>query len=313
MPNPPAPHIQRLGALTTALGECPVWHGGLLWLLDCRAGTLFALNPDTGAVVAQHNLPPPLGSFAFNHDGRAVVALKEAVVALDLATGRWEPLAQLGCTHPDLRLNDGVSMPDGGFVVGTMHVFREPGEAPLGGLYRLGPQGQWDLLDTGLGVTNGPCVNPLNGRLYVADSEARHIHSYTITPGGTLTDKRLFVQTNVLQSGPDGCCFDTEGGLWTALVRVGALVRFGSGGQVTHRIELPVTHPSALCFGGPTLEDLFVTTIRDSGRLRASGPLDGAVLKVTGLGHQGLARPLCRIGQNPNPTAAPVNTDKETP
>jgi hypothetical protein len=43
------------------------------------------------------------------------------------------------------------------------------------------------------------------------------------------------------------------------------------------------------------MADLFVTTIRDSGRLSASGPLDGAVLKLTGLGFRGSARPLCRM------------------
>jgi hypothetical protein len=41
--------------------------------------------------------------------------------------------------------------------------------------------------------------------------------------------------------------------------------------------------------------DLFVTTISDSGRLSASGPMDGAVLKLTGLGFSGAARPQCRM------------------
>lgn len=43
------------------------------------------------------------------------------------------------------------------------------------------------------------------------------------------------------------------------------------------------------------MDDLFVKSIRDSGRLSASGPLDGAVLKVTGLGFRGTARPLCQM------------------
>lgn len=29
--------IQRLGDITTQLGECPQWHGHRLWMLDCRA------------------------------------------------------------------------------------------------------------------------------------------------------------------------------------------------------------------------------------------------------------------------------------
>lgn len=287
--------IERLGHLKTDLGECPVWHAQQLWLLDCRRGVLYALDPDSGDITARHEVPAPLGSFAFNHDGQVVLALKDAVVALDLGTGHCRPLASLDTTHPHLRLNDGTAMPDGSFVVGTMHVYRADDEPPLGGLYHLGTDLSFTRVDTGFGITNGPAVSPLNGRLHVADSAVRTIYSYALAPDGTLSDKQVFVQTDLQGSAPDGCCFDHEGGLWTALVRAGALARYDAGGQLTHRIELPLVHPAALCFGGPDMGDLFVTSISDSGRLSASGPMDGAVLKVTGLGFQGMARPLCRL------------------
>lgn len=288
-------NIQRLGHLKTALGECPLWHGQRLWLLDCRQGVIYALDPDTGDITTRLDVPPPLGSFAFNHDGQIVLALKEELAALDPNTGQLRPLARLETSHPHLRLNDGTSLPDGSFVVGTMHVFRADDEPPLGGLYRLGTDLQWRKLDTGFGITNGPAVNPINGRFFVADSALRAVYSYALAPDGTLAEKQVFAQTDALGSAPDGCCFDSEGGLWTALVRAGALARFDLSGQLTHKIDLPLVHPAALCFGGPDMSDLFVTSISDSGRLSASGPMDGAVLKLTGLGFQGAALPLCRL------------------
>lgn len=287
--------IQRLGHITTQLGECPQWHGQHLWMLDCRAGAVLALDPESGAVVQRHEVPPPLGSYAFNHDGALVLATKEHVLAWHPVSGQQQVLAELGCSLPHLRLNDGAAMPDGSFVVGTMHVFREPGEAPAGGLFRLDTALQWLRLDQGYGITNGPCVSPVNGRLHVADSEARLIYDYAIDADGGLSDKQVFVDTNPLNSSPDGCCFDDQGGLWTALVRAGALARFDSAGQLTHHIDLPVAHPSAVCFGGPDLADVFVTSISDSGRLKADGPLDGAVLKLSGLGFRGIASPTCRL------------------
>ncbi|MBO9514637.1 MAG: SMP-30/gluconolactonase/LRE family protein [Variovorax sp.] len=289
--------IQRLGDLKLALGECPVWHGGQLWLLDCRQGLILALDPGTGQVTARHEAPAPLGSFAFNGDGGdwIVLSLKEEIAALNLQSGQLRSLARIEVSHPDLRLNDGISLADGSFVTGTMHVFREAGEPPLGGLYRLDTALALHKLDDGIGITNGPCVNPVNGRLHVADSATRLIHSYALAADGTLSDKRVFLDTGAQGSGPDGCAFDTEGGLWTALVRVGAIARFDMAGALTHRIDLPLTHPSALCFGGAGMDELFVTSISDSGRLTASGALDGAVLKVTGLGFRGLPRPACRL------------------
>ena len=98
--------IQQLGDLKTELGECPVWHGQQLWLLDCRAGVIYALDPDTGAITARHEVPPPLGCFAFNRDGRIVLALKEAIAMLDPGNGQLRTLARLDVSHPDLRLND---------------------------------------------------------------------------------------------------------------------------------------------------------------------------------------------------------------
>lgn len=291
----PTMHITRLGELKTALGECPVWYGDQLWLMDCRLGLIHALDPDTGQRMASHEAPPPTGSFAFNHDGNLVVALKEAIAALNPKSGELHLLARLDVSHPHLRLNDGISLDDGSFVVGTMHVPREPGEPALGGLYRLDTGLQLRRIEEGLGITNGPCVNPVSGRFLVADSAARIIWSHHLSPDGSLSDKQVFVNTEAQDSGPDGCCVDNAGGLWTALVRAGAVARFDMRGQMTHRIELPVEHPSALCFGGPGMADLFVTSISDSGRLSASGPLDGAVLRLRGLGFCGVARPLCRM------------------
>lgn len=287
--------IESMGALRADLGECPVWYGQQLWLLDCRQGLIYALDPASGRILARHAVPPPVGSFAFNRDGAIVLALKEEIALLQLDTGQLRTLARIETRHPQVRLNDGISLADGSFVVGTMHVSREPGEAPQGGLYRLDTRLQLHKLEEGLGITNGPSVNPCNGRFHVADSERRAIYSYAMAADGTLADRQIFVHTDVHDSGPDGCCFDSEGGLWTALVRAGALARFDTQGRLTHKIALPVAHPSALCFGGAAMEDIFVTSIRDSGRLRASGPLDGAVLKLTGLGFRGTARPLCHM------------------
>lgn len=231
---------------------------------------------------------------AFNSDGRLVLALKEEVVLFDPTSGRCQFLGRIDEQLPHLRLNDGAALPDGRFLVGTMHTLRLQGEAPLGGLYVVETNGLMHRVDRGLGVVNGPVTHPLTGALYVADSEARHIYAYS----GTDQDRwqrRLFVDTQALDSSPDGCCFDAQGGLWTALVRKGQLARFDEAGQLTHLVPVPLTHPSALCFGGDDLRDIYVTSISDSGRLRADGPLDGQVLCLRGLGFQGAIRPRCRI------------------
>ncbi|NLY63965.1 MAG: SMP-30/gluconolactonase/LRE family protein [Alcaligenaceae bacterium] len=290
-------NIESVGTIRAALGECPVWdiEKQQLWFMDGRAGHIYLLDPVTGEPVLTYKVPAPAGSFALNADGRLVVALKEEVALFDPVSGKLEVIARLDEHHPNMRLNDGEAMPDGSFVVGTMHVFREEGQAPLGGLYRLARDTSFERQDKGIGVTNGPCVSPLDGRFYVSDSSARSIFSYGILPDGSLTDRRAFLNTGMYDSGPDGCCFDEQGGLWTALVHIGAIARFGPDGKLTHKIDVPVAHPASLCFGGTDLDELFVTSISDSGRLRADGPFDGMVLRIRGTGMQGFALSKTRI------------------
>lgn len=289
--------IERFGECRAQLGESPRWDaaGGRLWVMDCRAGRIMSLDGVTGAVLTSFDVPAPSGCFALTEDGRVIVALKEAVVAVSAEGQGMVELGRIGDSHPNLRLNDGAAMPDGSFVVGTMHVFREPGEAPLGGLYRLAPEGGFERIGTGIGVTNGPCVSPVNGRFHVCDSAARVIWSHAVGPGFELSDPQVFAETAALDSAPDGCCFDAEGGLWTALVHAGAVVRYDTSGRVSHRIALPVAHPAGVCFGGSEMDEIFVTSISDSGRLRAEGPLDGAVLRVRGSGFTGAPVPRARI------------------
>lgn len=277
--------ITPFGPFRAALGECPRWDVGALWMMDCRKGLILSLDGQ-GAPTVRAEVPAPAGSFAVREAGGFVVALKEEV-ALIGPDGSRRSVGRIADSHPNLRLNDGTVLPDGSFLTGTMHVFREAGEPPLGGIYRLAPDLSFHKVAPAVGVANGPCMGPDN-RLYLADSAAKSIFRHAIAKDGTLSDIQPFADLAPLGSAPDGCCFDDQGGLWTALVHAGAVVRLDAGGQVSQRIDLPVRHPAALCFGGAALDQMFVTSISDSGRLRADGPLDGAVLCVTGHGRRGL-------------------------
>lgn len=288
--------IERIGTLRAALGECPVWDaaGGQLWMADCRKGLILSVTPDSGRLQSWQ-LPAPLGSFAFNGEDELVVALKESFALFRPADGSLRTLADIGVSHPNLRLNDGTPLPDGSFVAGTMHIYREAGEAPLGGLYRLDRRGTLARIAQGIGVVNGPALHPDGTHLHVCDSAARTIYRYRMDAQAGLSGREVFADTDALGSAPDGCCFDQEGGLWTALVHAGAVVRFDRDGNLDRRIDVPVAHPASLCFGGDDLTDLYVTSISDSGRLSADGPLDGALLRIRGAGYAGAQRPRCAI------------------
>lgn len=282
--------IRRVGDTKDLLGESPCWDeraGAVCWI-DSLAGTLRRLWPATG-VAEQHRLPAPVGSIAPREGGGVVAALKNSFARYDFATRQLELLGTIGIDHPDVRLNDGKCDPWGNFVAGTMHINRQPGDAILGGLYRLRPDFSVEKIASGFGLTNGPCFS-LDGRtLYVADSTVRTIWAYDYAPRGPLSNPRVLVQTQAFGSGPDGATVDAEGFIWTVLTRVGKVARFAPDGTLDRMVELPATHPTSLCFGGPRLERVYVTSISRSTHLAGSRPQDGGLFELSGMPAAGLA------------------------
>lgn len=282
--------IRRVGETKDLLGESPCWDassGAVCWI-DSLTGTLWRLLAATGE-VEQHSLPAPVGSIAPCESGALVVALKNGFARYDVTTRQLETLARIDVDHPDVRLNDGKCDPWGNFIAGTMHINRQPGDAILGGLYRLRPDRSVERIADGFGLTNGPCFS-LDGRtLYVADSTVRTIWAYDYTLEGPLTSRRAFVQTEGFGSGPDGATVDARGFVWTVLTRIGKMARFSPDGSLDRMVALPATHPTSLCFGGPRLDHAYVTSISRSAHLSGDQPQDGGLFDVSGLPAEGLA------------------------
>jgi sugar lactone lactonase YvrE len=284
--------INRIGDTKDRLGESPVWSAreGCLYWIDSLAGLLHRLHPESGRHQA-FQVPVPIGSFGFSSDGGAVLALRDGFYRYDLATASVTPLARLPVDHPDIRLNDGKVDRQGRFVAGSMHMNLQPGEAPLGALYRLEPDGQVAQLAGGIITANGPCFSPDGRTLYLADSPRRVIWCFDYGDG-LPTSRRTLVDLAPLDTAPDGATVDAEGHLWVALVRSGEIGRFDPTGRLVQRIRMPVRHPTSLNFGGPELDMLFVTSISASHRLTDPAPGAGGLFAITGLGVSGLAEPL---------------------
>jgi sugar lactone lactonase YvrE len=285
----PAPLITRIGITKDQLGESPVWDArtqSLYWV-DSMPGLIHRLHVATDA-IEEFQVPPPLGSMALRSDGGAVLALRHGFAHYDFATRTLTAGTPIGLDHPMLRLNDGKADPYGRFIAGTMHGGRAADERPLGGLYRLDASGALELLEIDLGVSNGPCFSPGGQTFYLADSARQLIWAYDYGEKGPLANKRVFADTAGLNSGPDGATVDSEGYLWSVLVRIGAIARFAPDGRIVRTIEMPVRHPTSVCFGGPDLDVLFVTSISRSTHLSDNHPDAGGLFTIEGLGVVGL-------------------------
>ncbi len=278
--------IEVMTAPGARLGEGPVWDDRrqCLWWIDILSGLIHRLDQATGAVnaiAAGHDL----GALALCDDGDLLLALPNEIVALDPASGRRSLVAPVAL--PGQRFNDGACDSRGRFWTGTLSYDRAAG---TGALYRLGPSagrrvpgGPLVRMLTGVTVSNGIDWSPDGTLMYYVDTVTGRIDVFEFaTTTGNLGERRPFAFVDAADGGPDGLAVDAEGGIWLALFGGSKIVRFTPDGRLDREIPLPVSHPTSVAFGGPDLDELYVTSATralDPAEL-ARQPTAGALLRL---------------------------------
>ncbi|HTT53529.1 MAG TPA: SMP-30/gluconolactonase/LRE family protein [Streptosporangiaceae bacterium] len=279
------------------LGERPFWDdavGALMWV-DILAGHLHRYRPGEGDSVF-HTAGVAVGAAGPRAGGGYVLAAADGFRLVDAAGqpagGPWRPRGMLA----DVRFNDGACDPAGRFWAGTVAADRRPG---AGALYRLDPGGQISVLLDGVTESNGLGWSPDGGTFYYIDSgePQPRIRAFPCDlAAGTLGRPRDLVQPPASYGIPDGLVVDTGGGLWVAFWGGGAVRRYSAAGELLAELPVPVSQPSCPAFGGPGLEDLYLTTAWENmtEAQRAAEPLAGNVLHTRAGGVAG--QPAGRFG-----------------
>ena len=210
--------------------------------------------------------------------------------AIDVILEIWRRDPPYDIDLPDNRFNDGTTDRQGRFWAGTMPM---TGSAPSGRLYRLDPDLSWHAWYDGIHVTNGLAFSPDGRTMYFADTsiEVQTVWCADYDPStGTPSNRRPFVDTRGLAGRPDGGTVDADGHYWMAAVGGWQVLRFTPDGSLERAIDLPVERPAKPVFGGPGLDELYVTTIarRITPGTEARQPLRGGLFRIRGLGVRGL-------------------------
>jgi sugar lactone lactonase YvrE len=208
--------------------------------------------------------------------GGAVVAVERGFALIDGDSGELTTLPELW-SDPNLRMNEGGCDPLGRLYCGSMAYRSGPG---AGTLYRLDTDYSVHPVVENVTTSNGLAWNPAGDLAYYVDTPTHRIDVFDFDPvTGALTDRRPFVQIPDGTGGPDGITVDADGGVWVALWGGSAVRRYAPTGELDAVIELPTRQVTACTFGGPNLEQLFITT---SAQNMAAGadPYAGAVFTL---------------------------------
>jgi sugar lactone lactonase YvrE len=241
-------------------GEGILWDSRrhLLWWTDIQRSRLYRHD---WATRTTRVLPAPerIGSFGLVKDSeRLIVAFASGIAFYDPFSQHVEWLARPSVDTAHLRFNDGRVDRAGRFWAGTMDERRV--REPVGALFSYDRVKGLVKHRDGVFISNGLCMSPDGSRLYFADTPARTIDVYELHPTeGTLGECRVFARIED-NAAPDGGTVDSQGYVWNAQWGGSRVVRYAPDGSVDLTLAVPTCQPTCVCFGGPDLDMLFVTS-----------------------------------------------------
>lgn len=194
----------------------------------------------------------------FGADGTMYVAdyTGHQILAIDPASRQLRVHARLDGAHQP---NDLALAPDG-----TLYASDPDWKHGSGQLWRIDRDGVAQLLETGLGTSNGIEVSPDGRHLYVGESVQRKVWRWDIGADGGLSGKHLLIEFP--DHGLDGMRADADGNLYIARYGAGVVAVVSPEGQLLHQVRLRGDKPTNVAFGGADGRDVYVT-LQDRGAI----------------------------------------------
>ncbi len=264
---------ERVTAPSCVWGASPFWHPQQerLYWIDSGQQRIWRLHLPSGRSDLWQLTQTP-GSIVPCRSGALLMAMRNGI----LLSANWQDVPQQIAAAPydpaHQRFHDGQCDPWGRFWVGS---YVEGGAQAIGGLYclRRRDRPQPELLQIASGVIEscGLTWSPDGRTLYWGDSRRGWIETHALSSAGqyppVLGHAKPFWRqpaspTDEVTGRPQGATVDRLGRYWIALLDDACVLCLDPQGQLLARIPTPAQRPTGLCFGGPDLRTLFLTTAR---------------------------------------------------
>ncbi|KAF5301530.1 hypothetical protein FQR65_LT08834 [Abscondita terminalis] len=190
------------------------------------------------------------------------------------------------------RINDGKADPLGNLWTGTMDIDNNLSTyMPLNGTFSCISNKKVTEHLTGVIISNGLAWSKDMKKFFYIDSGFRRIDQFDFDPKTATISNRTPLFTfskHGIDGFPDGQTIDAEGNLWVAVFRGQRVLKIDSKNPETllGSIQIPDYQVTSACFGGPNLDELYVTSAGFDGDTNES--IKGGIYKVTGIGVSGL-------------------------
>ncbi len=269
--------VLRLGR---DLLEGPVWDDArdILHFVDIPSGAIFSWSRRTRELDSV-TVGQAVGAVVLRANGGMVAAVRDGIAAVD-PSGALTWIAPIEKDVPDNLMNDAKCDPLGRLWAGTLADDEREG---AGALYRIDADHSWQAQLTGTTVSNGMAWDSDGKVMYYVDSATRGVDAFDFdVESGTISGRRRVVEIDEGEGVvPDGLTIDADGFLWVAVWGGGAVRRYSPSGALDGEIRLPVSQVTSCAFGGPSLDELYVTTaaLGLTAEAREREPLAGSLFR----------------------------------
>ena len=243
------------------LGEGPVWdaQNQLLYWINILEHDLHVYDPATGK---DRNIPMGqiIGTVVPWKPGKVMVAVHHGFGSVDLETEELTIINDPEADDPRSRFNDGKCDPAGRFWAGTVSLDDDVKETSS--LYRLDPDLSAHKMLNKITVSNGIVWTRDAKTMFYIDTPTWEIAAFDYdNETGEISNRRVAVSIPKEVGYPDGMAIDAEDKLWVGHWGGWHAVRWDPlTGKMIQTVKMPTYAVTACAFGGPDLEDLYITT-----------------------------------------------------
>jgi D-xylonolactonase len=258
--------VTEIEGVQCVLGEGLHWDSdrGLLWFVDITGCTIHWFDVLT-CQLGRRSVGTTVG-WVIPIKGKSTVlaGMQNGIVELD----PFDAFSDLRFLHTDqryppsskLRLNDAKADRFGRVWCGCVSLTAE--SQAVASVARIDPRDGCVLwVDDGYQVANGPAISPDSTYMLHSDSARGITYRFDLDQAtGCVISKSVWRAFESSDGSPDGMNFDSEGNVWIAFWGGGCIAQFAPDGRKLREISLPASLVTNVCFGGPDLLDMFVTT-----------------------------------------------------
>jgi len=267
---------QPITSIKSQLGEGPFWHNEALYWVDILGKKIYRYFP-TEDRIEEMQLNQYIGALAPREKSGFVLALKNGFYLLDKFNGVLTPIINPENDKPGNRFNDGKCDARGRFWAGTMALDESPNQ---GALYMLDANLRIQKKYAPATISNGLCWSSDHRYMYYVDTPTHQVLRFDFDlPTGEIKNPQPIITINQKDGNPDGMTIDVNDCLWIALWGGSAVVCYDpKTAKLLHKIDLPVSQVSSCAFGGPKLNELYITCANVD--LIKEEPLAGRLFKI---------------------------------